>query len=128
MQPPQWIWQGGLAVPLRVLLRNVADSFWFLPGLLVLGSLGLAWLTVSADGVSWIASHVPGPHMSVTGARAVLSTIAGAVMTVGGVVFSLTFVAFSRCSCIIISKSRAIFVRVASASAYSSPRMNNSNW
>ena len=75
---------------------SLRSSYWFIPTLMTLGALGAAvgtgildarygdeWL----DSVSWIYANKP------DGARAVLSTIAGSMITVAGVAFSITMAA-----------------------------------
>ena len=77
------------------LVNTVSSSFWFIPALISLGGIALAWLTISAEGSALIEDFAPRAAFTPDGARTILGTIAGAVMTVGGVVFSLTFVALS---------------------------------
>ncbi len=69
-------------------------SFWFVPSLMCLGTVALSAATIgfdrSANGQSrggWLWSG------GVDGAREVLSTIAGSVITVAGVTFSITITA-----------------------------------
>ncbi len=76
-------------------------SYWFLPGLLVLMAIGLAIGFVELDvvvhkEVRWLADWTYSG--SAEGARAVLATIAGSMITVAGVVFSITIVALSLAS------------------------------
>lgn len=76
-------------------------SLWFVPGLLVLGALGLATVTPIIDGLmpaGW-ARHAPLVFSGrPVGARAVLSTIATATIGVAGVVFSMTIVSLQLAS------------------------------
>lgn len=83
------------------LWEKLRASYWFLPGLLALGAVLLAllvgtidrwWGASLADGFSWLGGNEP------AGARAFLSTVAGATITVTGVVFSVTIVALSLAS------------------------------
>lgn len=76
------------------LLDRLRGSLWFIPGAMVLGSLAL--------GAGLAASSTPAPDIpgldlllpvTVEGARSVLQVVAGSVMTVASVVFSLTVVA-----------------------------------
>lgn len=93
------------ASKLKVLLLKYWDrirsGFWFLPSLMAIAAIGLAfgavWLDqAAAEGV------VPLPRIlyagSPQGATAVLSTIAGSMVTIAGVVFSITLVALSLAS------------------------------
>jgi len=72
---------------------NLRTGFWFLPSLIVAFSIGLAAALIAADaagGERWLARwpHVFGADAA--GARAMLSTIAGSMITVVGVTFSMT--------------------------------------
>jgi len=75
-------------------------SYWFLPALMTACGAGLSFLTVCVDrmladtltGVRWL--YAGGPE----GARAVLQAVAGSMITVAGVTFSVTMVALSLAS------------------------------
>ena len=78
--------------------RSIRASYWFVPSAMLVGAIGLGalmvWLDAGPaasllDGVSWYQKSKP------EGAREVLSTIAGSMITVAGVVFSITIVAIS---------------------------------
>jgi len=97
--PPQWI------APMRAQIIKYWDrlrsSFWFLPSLMALAAVVLSFTTVAFDqGVTrtwlrrldWVYSG------GAEGASAVLQTIAGSMITIAGVVFSLTLVALSLAS------------------------------
>lgn len=80
------------------ILHSVRSSYWFVPTVMLLGSIALGALMVWLDagpakdllgGISWYQQSKP------QGAREVLSTIAGSMITVAGVVFSITIVAIS---------------------------------
>lgn len=79
----------------------IRSSFWFVPGLMAGISIALSFGTVAIDeaadyeldqGIVWI--YAGGPD----GARILLSTIAGSMITVAGVVFSLTVLTLSLAS------------------------------
>ncbi len=81
--------------------ETLRTSFWFLPALMVLAATGLAFLTTTLDerlqlgqqnGYGWIYSGNP------EGARAMLSTIAGSMLTVAGLTFSITITALTLAS------------------------------
>lgn len=83
------------------LWEKLRSSYWFLPGLMALGAVGLTivlggidrrWGSAIAKGFAWMGGNEP------EGARAFLSTVAGATITVTGVVFSITIVALSLAS------------------------------
>jgi uncharacterized membrane protein len=80
---------------------SLRGSFWFLPAVLTAAAVGLSFGAVAADRAAgeegtllsgW--TYRAGPD----GARGVLSTIAGSMITVAGVVFSITVVALSLAS------------------------------
>ena len=76
-------------------------SYWFVPTLMTAGAIGLSFASVHFDGqvsaewvrtVGWIWAGSP------EGAREVLSTVAGSMITVAGVAFSITIVALTLAS------------------------------
>lgn len=78
------------------------DSLWLIPGLMTSAAVALAFITVSLDlrfdgdaldRDMWFVFGV-GPD----GVRSMLSTIAGSIITVTGVVFSITIVALQLAS------------------------------
>ena len=80
---------------------SLADSFWFLPALLALLAVGAALGFVALDhavGGSWVQNIGWVWSGGADGARAVLSVIAGSVMTVVSIVFSLTITALAQTS------------------------------
>jgi YihY family inner membrane protein len=86
---------------LRAYWERIQASYWFLPAVMTAAAAALAFATVRVDEgmqydwvdqLGWIYTRGP------DGARAVLSTIAGSMITVAGVVFSVTIVALSLAS------------------------------
>jgi uncharacterized membrane protein len=86
---------------LRTFWESVQASYWFVPGIMLLGSVvlafGMIWIdqTYRPDFLRDFAlfyEHEP------AGARDVLSTIAGSMITVAGVTFSITIVALQLAS------------------------------
>ncbi len=80
---------------------GVRSSFWFVPALMAAVAVGLAFATVALDEA--IAGHLAaGPELGYSGgaegASLVLSTVAGSMITIAGVVFSMTLVALSLAS------------------------------
>jgi uncharacterized membrane protein len=79
---------------------QLRSSFWFVPALMTLAAVALAFVTVgiddrwehNLDGRWWLFE----PRAD--GARAVLMTIAGSMITVAGVVFSILVVALTLAS------------------------------
>lgn len=86
---------------LRVIWEALHSSYWFVPALMAVGSVILAFATLQLDhmtqsdqieGLSWV--YAGGPE----GARTVLSTIAGSMITVAGTTFSIVIVALTLAS------------------------------
>lgn len=87
---------------LKALWHEVRDSLWFLPSVLTLAGAGLAVALVSlgdrvvdavgGESVWWLFGGSP------EGAQGVLSAISGSIITVTGVVFSVTIVALQLAS------------------------------
>jgi uncharacterized membrane protein len=86
---------------LRAIWNETRDSLWFLPAVLTLGGVALAVLMVGLD-QRGILSDATAPVWlrtgSSDGARGVLSAIASGIITVTGVVFSVTIVALQLAS------------------------------
>jgi len=79
---------------------GLRSSLWFLPTLIILSAVGLATLTVWLDQRGQVT---PGGRQFILvvgaeGARGVLGTIAGSIITVTGVVFSITIVVLQLAS------------------------------
>jgi len=77
---------------------TVRESYWFVPSLMALGAIGLSFGTTAIDravgsqwldDIGWLYANKP------AGARAVLSTVAGSMITVAGVTFSMTILSIS---------------------------------
>lgn len=83
------------------LWSRVQGSLWFVPGVTVLLCVGLALVLLDAH--LWLGADLPDrwPRLfgaGAEGARSMLSGIAGTVMTVAGVVFSVTILALAQAS------------------------------
>ena len=80
-------------------INELRASYWFIPSLMVVGAIMLFLLTVLLDAqidTEWMG-NVPFLFSSrPEGARAVLSTVAGSMITVASVTFSLTLLAVSH--------------------------------
>ncbi len=99
---------------LRRLWGNLRDSFWFVPALIVAGSLVLAVALIDADSTgskTWLARWPRLFGAGAAGARGMLSTIAGSMMTVVGVTFSMTLVALALASSQYTSRILRNFMR-----------------
>jgi len=75
---------------LRDLYDRVRESLFLVPALVVLGFGGLAWLLVWVDNEVGLPEWLPLLPTTVASARAILSTVAGATITVAAIVFSIT--------------------------------------
>lgn len=78
--------------------QTVRSSYWFLPGVMAFGAivLGAFMVWLDAGPVSGLLEPIGWYQQSKPeGARAVLSAIAASMITVAGVVFSITIVAIS---------------------------------
>ncbi len=84
-------------VPLRGLWNRLRSTYWFVPALITLGSIALAAGLVALDtsypglasSLGWIYSG------GASGAQALLSAVAGSMVTVVSVTFSVTVVALT---------------------------------
>ncbi len=82
-------------------LQRIRTSFWFLPSLMVAGAIALAFTNLYLDRTRAILGEGPTPWLAAAGAeaaRSLLSTIAGSMITVAGVTFSIVIVALSLAS------------------------------
>ena len=81
--------------------RSISSNFWFIPVLMVLLAVGLSIIMQEIDKRVWIQSY---PFFDLLyagdpeGARSVLTTVASSMITVAGVVFSLTMVVLTLAS------------------------------
>jgi uncharacterized membrane protein len=86
---------------LRLHWSNLRSSFWFLPLLMVLGSIALAGALIEADSAGSDRYLAQWPHLfgaGPEGARQMLSTLAGSMMSVMGITFSMTLLALTLAS------------------------------
>ncbi len=77
------------------------SSFWFLPSLIVTGSIVLAVALIAVDSAGskqWLARWPGLFGVGADGARGMLSTIAGSMMTVVGVTFSMVLMTLALAS------------------------------
>ena len=99
---------------LRRFWGNLRTSFWFVPFLIVAFSIALAVALIAADasvGDQWLARWPRLLGADAVGARAILSTIAGSMMTVVGVTFSMTLVTLALASSQYSSRILRNFIR-----------------
>ena len=98
----------------KQLWSNLRSSFWFVPSLIVAVSIALAVALVEADSIGsdqWLARWPRLFGVGAEGARGMLSTIAGSMMTVVGVTFSMTLVTLALASSQYTSRILRNFMR-----------------
>jgi uncharacterized membrane protein len=87
---------------IRRLWQGVQGSYWFVPTLMAAGALALSMATMQADrylvAEEWELLPERLLALDVASARAFLVTVAGSMITVAGVVFSITMVALTLAS------------------------------
>ena len=93
---------------------NLRASFWFVPSLIVAVSIALAVALIEVDSTGseqWLARWPRLFGAGAAGARGMLSTIAGSMMTVVGVTFSMTLVTLALASSQYTSRILRNFMR-----------------
>ncbi len=82
--------------------EDIRTSFWFMPTLMVAGAVALSLATIYLDKATPFHNRVATLGWTFTrgpeGSRAVLSTVAGSMMTIASVTFSITIVALQLSS------------------------------
>lgn len=84
---------------LQQLIYRIQGSYWFIPSLMVIAAIVLSQLAIWTDreiGNRWIKDFWFASMNQPDGARALLATVAGSMITVAGVTFSLTILAVSH--------------------------------
>jgi uncharacterized membrane protein len=90
-----------MKVQIFTIWNRVHSSFWFLPAVMAGGAMALAIVTVSLDTpvTDWLTLHWNWAFTGgAEGASSLLAAIAGSMITIAGVVFSMTLVALSLAS------------------------------
>ena len=93
---------------------NLRSSFWFMPTLIVVASIGFAVALIGADSTEsdrWLARWPRLFGAGAEGARGMMSTIAGSMMTVVGVTFSMILVVLALASSQYTSRILRNFMR-----------------
>jgi uncharacterized membrane protein len=99
---------------LRQLLGNLRSSFWFMPALMVTGSIAFAVALIEADSAGfnqWLGQWPRLFGVGAEGARQMLSTLAGSMITVMGITFSMTLLALVQASSQYTSRILRNFMR-----------------
>jgi len=93
---------------------NLRSSFWFLPSLMVAGSIVFAVALIETDSATsdrWLSQWPRLFGVGAEGARQMLSTLAGSMMTVMGITFSMTLLALTLASSQYTSRILRNFMR-----------------
>lgn len=93
---------------------KLRSSFWFIPLLMVTGSIAFAVVLIQADSVGfnrWLSQWPRLFGVGAEGARQMLSTLAGSMMTVMGITFSMTLLALVLASSQYTSRILRNFMR-----------------
>lgn len=94
--------------------NNLRSSFWFTPSVIVVGSIALAAVLIEADSAvsdQWLAQWPRLFGAGAEGARGMMSTIAGSMMTVVGVTFSMVLMVLAMASSQYTSRILRNFIR-----------------
>jgi len=86
---------------IQQVVYRVQGSYWFIPSLMVIAAIILSQLAIWIDhryGNTWLKEMWFVALNQPDGARAILATVAGSMITVAGVTFSLTTLAVSHAS------------------------------
>jgi uncharacterized membrane protein len=90
-----------MKIRIFVLIQSFRASYWFLPSIMTIAALILGAVMVWIDagpGTNWLDGIGWYQKVKPEGAREVLATIAGSMITVAGVAFSITIVAIAYAS------------------------------
>lgn len=88
-------------VKLQQRWKELRASFWFVPSLIILGAIALALGLIEAESLGASEALADWPRLfgvGAEGSRGMLAAIAGSVITVAGVAFSITVVALTLAS------------------------------
>jgi uncharacterized membrane protein len=99
---------------LRYAWREARSSFWFVPATIVAGAIGLAASLIAVDSTVDLHAVDRWPLLfgaGADGSRGLLNAVAGSMITVAGVVFSITIVALSLASSQYTSRVLRNFMR-----------------
>lgn len=99
---------------LRQIWSDLRSSFWFMPTLMVAGSIVFAAALIEADSAGsarWLARWPRLFGTGAEGARQMLATLAGSMMTVMGITFSMTLLALALASSQYTSRILRNFMR-----------------
>lgn len=99
---------------IRQLWSKLRSSFWFMPSMIVLASIALAAILIEIDSLvsdRWLTQWPRMFGAGAEGARGMMSTIAGSMMTVVGVTFSMVLMVLAMASSQYTSRILRNFIR-----------------
>jgi uncharacterized membrane protein len=99
---------------LKQLFSNIRSSFWFVPSLAVVASIAAALALIEVDsawGGRWLVQWPRLFGVGAEGARQMLSTLAGSMISLMGITFSMTLVALALASSQYTSRILRNFMR-----------------
>lgn len=86
---------------IRQFLINIRSSLWFVPGLMIFGSILIAVVLIMVDSNvtrEWLISYPLIFGLGAEGSRGVLTAIAGSMLTVAALAFAMTLSTISQAS------------------------------
>jgi uncharacterized membrane protein len=98
----------------KQLWSNLRSSFWFMPSLIVVANIAFAAGLIETDSIGsdrWLAQWPRLFGAGADGARQMLSTLAGSMMSVMGITFSMTLLALALASSQYTSRILRNFMR-----------------
>ena len=99
---------------LAVVLDELTGNFWFIPSVMTAGAVGLAAAATAldqGDHVDWLRRAGFYDRLQLENARLIVSTIAGSMITVTSLVFSLTLIALTLASQQLGPRLLSVFMR-----------------
>ncbi len=86
----------------RNLWESLRENFWFVPTVMVVAAISFSWVTINLDKIADTSNQFATLGWTFTrgpeGSRAVLATVAGSMVTITSVTFSITIVALQLAS------------------------------
>ena len=103
-----------MRIRLNVVLDRLTGNFWFIPSLMTAGAVLLAVATITLDHSDygdWLRRGAWHDRLQIENARLIVSTIAGSMITVTSLVFSLTLIALTLASQQLGPRLLSVFMR-----------------
>ena len=103
-----------MRVRLNVVLDKLTGNFWFIPSVMTLGAIVLAAGAVAfdqSDYGEWLRRDAWRDRLQIDNAQLIVSTIAGSMITVTSLVFSLTLIALTLASQQLGPRLLSVFMR-----------------